>query len=291
MEVVLRKELLLVIVLLGVLFTACTPAGAPVDEGRPVTDPATLDHTEWWLAQVGAEEAAGQDLEPPIYLRFFTTGPGREENEFSGFAGCNYLGGLFALEEGAPLFPQLDRTDFPCEELPPAVLEQEEAILAALDEATGLRLAADERLQVVDDDGEVRLVYTPKPAVAVDAGLTGGEWVLLSLRGEAPLAGVRGTLRVETEGGEPGMIGGARVRGIALCNSYGGELRTAADGVFDVAEIESTEEYCDEPEGVMDQESAFLEALRDAAAYRLDEDRLQLLDSNGETTLTFEREP
>ena len=286
----MREKLLFIIVFLGVLVTACVPAGAPVDQSRPVADSATLDETEWWLAEIAGEEPAGQDREPPIYLRFFAAGPERQENEFSAFAGCNYLGGFFALEEGEPLFPRLDRTDFPCDDVPPAVMEQEEAILAALEEAVGLRRAADDRLLVVGEEGEVRLVYVARPAVALDTGLTGDEWVLVSLNGEAPLSDVRGTLRFETDGGEPGMIAGARVRGIALCNSYGGELRTAADGVFNVAEIESTEEYCDEPAGTMEQESAYLDALRNAAGYRLQGDRLELLDADGEVTLTFERD-
>ena len=286
------KALLFISVLLGLVVVACTPSGALVDEGRPVTDPAALDHTEWWLAEVESETAAGEELEPPIYLRFFAAGPDREENEFSGFAGCNYLGGLFALEEGAPLFPQIDRTRFPCDEVPPAVVEQEEAILAALEEANGLRLAADERLQVVDGDGNVRLVYTAKPVAEVDPVLTSDDWVLVSLNGEPPLTGVRTTLRFEAnEEGEPGAIMGAAIGGNTGCNNYGGAIRRAAGGVFDVPEIVSNEEGCNEPEGMMAQELAFLEALRTAAAYRLEGDRLELLDGGGETTLTFEREP
>ena len=98
-------------------------------------------------------------------------------------------------------------------------------------------------------------------------------------------------MRFETDAGEPGTIAGARVRGIALCNTFFGEIRTAGEGAVNVAEIESTEEFCGEPAGVMDQESAFLEALRDAVAYRLEGDRLELLAADGETVLVFEREP
>lgn len=285
------KTLPIITVLLALIAVACTPTGAPVDEGRPVTDPAALDHTEWWLAEVEGENAIGEDLEAPIHLRFFAAGPEREENEFSAFAGCNYLGGLFALEEGAPLFPQLDRTDFPCQEVPAAVLEQEETILAALDEAAGLRLAAGDRLQVIDGDGDVRLVYAARPVTEVDPGLTGGGWVLVSLNGQAPLNGVRTTLHFETsEDAQPGTLLDATIGGNTGCNNYGGEIRTAADGVFDVPEIESNEEGCNEPEGVMEQEQAFLEALRTAVGYRLDGDRLELLDGDQETTLIFERE-
>lgn len=290
-ECTLGKRLLITI-LLGVILAACTPTGAPVDEGRPVTDPAALDHTEWWLQEVEGESAVEENVEPPIYLRFFAAGPERQENEFSAFAGCNYLGGLFSLEEGGPLFPQLDRTDFPCDDAPATVLGQEDTILAALDDAAGLRLAADDRLQVVDGEGNVRLVYVARPLTEVDPGLAGGEWVLVSLHGEAPISGVRTTLHFETsEDAQPGTILDATIGGNTGCNNYGGEIRAAAGGVFSVPEIASNAEGCNEPEGVMEHERGFLEALRNAAGYRLEGDRLQLLNGDGETTLTFEREP
>jgi hypothetical protein len=56
-------------------------------------------------------------------------------------------------------------------------------------------------------------------------------------------------------------------------------------GVGDVA---VTEMWCMEPEGVMDQEQAFLDALASVASYRLAGDRLELLDETGEAILIFE---
>jgi hypothetical protein len=43
-----------------------------------------------------------------------------------------------------------------------------------------------------------------------------------------------------------------------------------------------------EPEGVMDQEQAFLAALASVTGYRLAGERLELLDGAGETVLVFE---
>jgi hypothetical protein len=45
------------------------------------------------------------------------------------------------------------------------------------------------------------------------------------------------------------------------------------------------------PEGVMDQEEAFLAALTSAASYRLADARLEFLDATGSVILTFEPPP
>jgi heat shock protein HslJ len=46
--------------------------------------------------------------------------------------------------------------------------------------------------------------------------------------------------------------------------------------------------YCMDPEGVMDQEEAFLAALTSAASYRLSGAWLELLDATGSVILAFE---
>jgi hypothetical protein len=46
--------------------------------------------------------------------------------------------------------------------------------------------------------------------------------------------------------------------------------------------------YCMDPEGVMDQEQAFLAALASAASYRHTEAQLELLDASGNVILAFE---
>ena len=54
-----------------------------------------------------------------------------------------------------------------------------------------------------------------------------------------------------------------------------------------LAPLAITEMACASPEGVMEQEAAYMEALQSAAAYRVVENRLELEDAAGETTLVF----
>jgi heat shock protein HslJ len=119
--------------------------------------------------------------------------------------------------------------------------------------------------------------------------LAGSKWFLSSLYGKPTLAGTRITLEFYD-----GFI-----RGSAGCNRYdrlvigddvsGAQYKLAPDGSLTVPVLVITQVGCLSPEGVMDQEEAYLRALRSAAAYRLVEDRLELQDATGETILVYTR--
>jgi heat shock protein HslJ len=114
------------------------------------------------------------------------------------------------------------------------------------------------------------------PVEAVD--LDGTEWILTSLQGAGLLAGTNITLEF-AEG---------HVSGFASCNAYGGPYVVDGAGLA-IQELETTAQGCIEPDGIMDQESAYTQALLAGAAYRLAGGRLEILDDTGETLLVFER--
>ncbi len=61
------------------------------------------------------------------------------------------------------------------------------------------------------------------------------------------------------------------------CNTYGAGYRV--DGTsLSVSSLYSTKMHCNEPEGVMEQESRCLNLVASATGYRIDGDRLDLLD-------------
>ena len=72
------------------------------------------------------------------------------------------------------------------------------------------------------------------------------------------------------------------VRGSAGCNTYFGSYTYSSDGKLSITEIGATEAYCDE-EGVMEQEQAFLEGLRMAEQYKIEND--EILRITGEGTI------
>ncbi len=109
-------------------------------------------------------------------------------------------------------------------------------------------------------------------------------WTLESLDGQPVLETSVITLR----------IGDNWIDGIDGCNSYGGrsEERTpvaGAEGVFSIPPFGVTEMLCPEPEGVMDQADAYMEALVQGERFRITDDRLEILDGGGARRLIFVR--
>jgi len=118
------------------------------------------------------------------------------------------------------------------------------------------------------------------------ADLFGTEWALRSLMGEDLIEGTEITLRFEEE----------YLTGHMGCNGYGGGRDSGAydvadDGTLKVSQpLAVTVQLCSGPEGIMEQEAAYISALQSAAAYRVTDDRLEIADANGETLLAFARQ-
>jgi heat shock protein HslJ len=115
--------------------------------------------------------------------------------------------------------------------------------------------------------------------------LEGTEWVLTSLRGKPLLEGTHITLSFEDKW----------LSGFAGCNAYGGGpdsggYAVADDGTLTLPQLAITVMACPSPEGVMEQEQAYVEALRSTASYRLADGHLEIRDAAGETILVFARQ-
>ena len=124
---------------------------------------------------------------------------------------------------------------------------------------------------------------TPVPeapaATSMPADLDGTEWTLTTLEGAGLLPATNITLGFAEE----------LASGFAGCNAYGGPYTTGDGGTLSVSMLEVTAQACLDPQGVMEQEGAYLGAFQDAAAYRVAGDRIELLCSEGEIILTFAR--
>ncbi|WP_292729529.1 META domain-containing protein [Methanoculleus sp.] len=77
-----------------------------------------------------------------------------------------------------------------------------------------------------------------------------------------------------------------KVTGSAGCNGYGGDYNL--DGTtLSISSLAQTQKLCTEPEGIMEQEAAFMDLLGSAAECRIEDDRLEIIDAAGTTTLVF----
>jgi len=118
-----------------------------------------------------------------------------------------------------------------------------------------------------------------------ESSLAGSKWVLTSMRGETPLPGTQITLVFEEQS----------LSGFAGCNAYGGasdsgKYTATDDGKLTLPLLALTLQLCEGPEGVMQQERAYVESLSNAAAYRLTDDRLEIHDAEGDTMLVFSKQ-
>ncbi len=117
---------------------------------------------------------------------------------------------------------------------------------------------------------------TQDPSPTPGAVLVDSEWVLISLEGGVLIADTQITLSFEE----------ASLDGSAGCNTYRGSYSVSEDSLR-LSALEWTEMGCPEPDGILDQEQAYLNALNAAARYRVDGDRLELYDEAGTQILAF----
>ncbi|MBN1316441.1 MAG: META domain-containing protein [Anaerolineales bacterium] len=127
--------------------------------------------------------------------------------------------------------------------------------------------------------------FPSQPPTIATATITGEidlentTWVLKELNGSSPLENSWITLE----------FGSGEIGGFAGCNAYGSSDVTAESGVLSIKTIEITLQACLEPPGVLEQESAFVQALQNAAVYRVEKEALSIDDSEGNTILVLKR--
>jgi len=105
--------------------------------------------------------------------------------------------------------------------------------------------------------------------------LAGTSWTLISLNGQPTLPNTRPTLRLE----------GDRLSGSDGCNSFSGSYSASGRSFRLTGPLASTMMACEEP--LMNQASAYLAALSQAASYTLENGQLTLLDGAGKALAVF----
>lgn len=107
--------------------------------------------------------------------------------------------------------------------------------------------------------------------------LTGKVWKLSAIDGNAPLTGTKVTIQFKD----------GKISGSTGCNSYGGAYQFTGEKGLQIKDVVQTEMACLTPDGVMDQESKFSQALNKAASLDIQAGKLILLDGSGKALLAF----
>ena len=109
------------------------------------------------------------------------------------------------------------------------------------------------------------------------------EWILelITENGQRkePVAGIEVTLRFSAE----------KLTGSAGCNRYFASYQTGDDSQLSITDIASTEMWCLQPEGIMEQETKFLQWLDKVNSYRINDGQLTLYGNDREQKLVFRK--
>jgi heat shock protein HslJ len=77
-----------------------------------------------------------------------------------------------------------------------------------------------------------------------------------------------------------------QLNGSGGCNNYFGGYSVSGD-LLTVSQLGVTMMACPDPEGIMEQEYAFLGALQSAAGYKFEGSQLHILDGTGQVVIVF----
>ncbi len=117
-------------------------------------------------------------------------------------------------------------------------------------------------------------------------GLVGTRWRVTGVNnGRGALEGVLGDPELYLDFGEGGALDGS-----AGCNHFSASFTLSGDQIT-ISQAKSTRKFCQDPPGVMAQETAFLAALPQAARFERTGDRLELRMADGALAATFTRLP
>lgn len=156
-------------------------------------------------------------------------------------------------------------------------MAQEEVYLDALLGAVGYQVA-DDRLELSDESGAVRLVYTRQEVFEGDpAELVGTEWRLVTLDGGPFGEGMMVTIAFEAD----------RYSGLAGCRHYEGDYR-AGNGEIGFLSTHMLETECpDAEDDYYAREGRFTDSLTWARHWRVRDGQLEIHSAGG-GVLVFE---
>lgn len=254
----MRRARILAAVLTALLAPVLVSACAD-DDASGSQQAEAIEGVPWVLRSGAGVEAGG-----PAPTATFADG------RMTGTTGCNRYTATYTVEGGRLTIEAGPMTLKAC---PPPADEVERAYLATLGRVGGWRV----------NDDELVLLADGAPALRFRAASPVGSWTVTSLiHGDALTSPIPGTELTATFA-EDGTLSGS-----AGCNRYTASY-VAVQGTLEISPPASTRKFCEQPEGVMDQEASYLAALPETARYQLGEHGLELLRADGTFVATYAR--
>ncbi|MDE4907867.1 META domain-containing protein [Methanogenium marinum] len=230
---------------------------------EPATGGGDLTGTVWMLDEyMNIDGAMAEPLATaPVTAEF-------ADGYVKGSSGCNMYNAAYVTDGQTISLDLPVVTVMYCDGT--GVMEQEARYLSLLGAIAGYTMS-DEKLTFTDSAGQEILIFH-----AVETELNGTEWMLTGYNN-----GLWGFVSVEDGTSVTATFSESnQISGNSGCNSYSGTYTVTGDAIT-IGPLAMTEMYCMDPEGVMDQEGAYLAAVQAAASYRVDPGDLTLMDADG----------
>jgi heat shock protein HslJ len=237
-------------------------AGCGGDDGH-ATEASSLADVPW-IVSSGLDVPGWESVRPSATFADGTVG---------GSTGCNRFTASYTVDGDALEIGTIASTKIAC---PPPADAVEREYLDALGRVAGWRLE-NQDLLLLDSDGAELLRYRAATPV--------GDWhatvIQTGLALVSPLPGTEVTARFAADGTLTGSAG---------CNTYRTTYTTTRGGI-EIAPPAATKKACSAPDGILEQEAAYLAALPTANHYRVDGDSLALLRPDETFVASYVRAP
>jgi len=225
-----------------------------------------MDATSWTMLTLNGQSALTDVQVTMIFM----------DGKVGGSDGCNSYSGSYKENGGKLTFGKdFMSTMMACSE---PIMGQSTSFINTLTQTASSKVEADQ-LTLFDKEGKELAVFTKQITE-----LSGTAWIVIALS--------NGNDAVETilTGTEISLAFGAdgKVSGSAGCNNYSAKYEMSGLSL-EIGQVTSSKTMCTQPDGLMRQEAAFLNALGKIASFRLDGEKLNLLDQNGAILLSLQQ--
>ncbi len=249
------------VLLMSLLLAACTGSSSPATQAPGLE----LGETTWQLDTVNGVPASS---EQPAAIFF---GP---EGGLFGYTGCNVVSGGYQTS-GSQIDINVDVvTPFSCADV---LKVQEEALVQTITKASSAQREGD-KLTLSNVDNSLTAEFSLLPP----AGLEGTAWLLNAFNdGQGAFVNIIQESQITAEFGGDGTLTGS-----AGCNNYSTTYTTKGSSIT-IGPAASTLMACQDPQGVMEQESQYLGALEAASQYINLGGVLYLSDTNNDPVALY----
>jgi len=263
--------------LIAALVAICTIGAACGNDSATTTleEPAIVEQpvfedVDWRLVEYLSESG---EMTP--MLDQTTVGVKFSGGKLGGTAGCNRYFGSYVLGGSNQLTPgsEMGSTQMACE---PEVMDQEQRYLALLGRVATADREGD-HLLLGDADSMVLLKF-----VATEpATLEKTEWQATGINN-----GKGGVVSTATTSLSTAVFAEGQLSGTGGCNQFTATYEIDGDQIT-IGPAAATRMFCNEPEGIMDQEQQYFEALGRARTFSLTPEKLELRDEKGSLQIGF----